>query len=105
MLLDPERMAAFNLSAAEIHRAVVAANPPSFRRAQSRYRSVDVETGQFLTDAKDVASLVVGVASGNPVYLSDVAEIVDGPPPPSRYIWLGRTRHAGRGDRPIEFPP
>src|SRR6185369_16289124 len=31
----------------------------------------------------------VGVADGNPVYLGDVAHIVDGPPQPARYAWLG----------------
>ena len=52
-------------------------------------RAIDVETGQFLANARDVESLVVGVDGGNPVYLSDVAQVVDGPPPPVRYVWHG----------------
>ena len=46
------------------------------------------------------------MAGGNPVYLSDVAEIVDGPPPPSRYVWLGTgpgTPGAAIGAN-VEFP-
>ncbi len=90
VLLDPERLAAFNLTPAEIRRALLAANTalPSGNLNRDN-RTIEVETGQFLADANDVASLVVGVAGGNPIYMSDVARIVDGPPPPSRYVWLG----------------
>ncbi len=90
VLLDPERLAAFKLAATDIRQALTAANsalPSGALNADNRM--VEVETGQFLTDARDVATLVVGVAGGNPVYLSDVARIVDGPPPPTRYAWLG----------------
>jgi multidrug efflux pump subunit AcrB len=90
VLLDPERLAAFRLAATDIRRALVAANGalPS-GTLETDNRSIQVETGQFLADAKDVAALVVGVADGKPVYLSDVARIVDGPPPATRYVWLG----------------
>ncbi len=90
VLLDPERLAAFKLAAADVRQALIAANtalPSGSLNADNR--TVDVETGQFLADAKDVASLVVGVSGANPVYLSDVARIVDGPPTPARYVWFG----------------
>ena len=90
VVLDPERLAAFMLSAADIRRMLVAANTASTSGAlHADNRTVDVETGQYLANARDVASLVVGAANGNPVYLSDVAAIIDGPPPPSHYVWLG----------------
>jgi multidrug efflux pump subunit AcrB len=90
VVLDPERLAAFMLSAADIRRMLVAANTGSTSGAlHADNRTVDVETGQYLANARDVASLVVGAANGNPVYLSDVAAIIDGPPPPSHYVWLG----------------
>src|SRR5207249_3011513 len=78
------------LAATDIRQALTATNsalPSGALNADNK--SVEVETGRFLADAKDVASLVVGVADGNPVYLSDVARIVDGPPPPARYVWFG----------------
>jgi multidrug efflux pump subunit AcrB len=90
VLLDPERLAAFKLAATDIRRALIAANgalPSGTLDADNR--SIQVETGQFLADAREVAALVVGVADGNPVYLSDIARVVDGPPPPARYVWLG----------------
>ena len=41
-------------------------------------RDVIVQTGAFFTSADDVASAVVGVHAGSPVYLRDVAEVTDG---------------------------
>jgi multidrug efflux pump subunit AcrB len=49
-----------------------------------------VETGGFLQTADDVAAVVVGVAGGKPVYLRDVAKIVDGPEEPGNYVLFGR---------------
>ncbi|MEO8752506.1 MAG: efflux RND transporter permease subunit [Casimicrobiaceae bacterium] len=90
VLLDPERLAAFKLAATDVRGALTAANtamPSGTLGADNRL--VEIETGQFLTNARDVASLVVGVSAANPVYLSDVAKIVDGPPTPVRYVWFG----------------
>jgi multidrug efflux pump subunit AcrB len=95
VLLDPERLAAFGLSIADLRRMLVGANTASpSGTLNAENRAIDVETGQFLAGVKDVASLVVGTADGNPVYLSDVAEVVDGPLPPSHYVWIGTGRGA-----------
>ncbi len=90
VLLDPERLAAFKLAASDIQQALTSANasmPSGALNADNR--TVEVETGQFLANAREVAALVVGVSGSNPVYLSDVAKIVDGPPTPVRYVWFG----------------
>ena len=50
---------------------------------------VVVETGAFLQTADDVGNVVVGVYSGKPVYLRDVADIVDGAEEPSQYVFFG----------------
>ncbi len=57
-----------------------------------------VETGEFLQSAKDVRELVVGVHDGQPVYLADIATVVDGPPPAAPYAWHG-IGSAGAGRR------
>jgi multidrug efflux pump subunit AcrB len=90
VLLEPERLAAFKLTAADIGRALIAANSamPSGSLVADN-RTIDVETGEFLASAQDVRELVVGVADGNPIYLADVARIFDGPRQPVRYAWLG----------------
>ncbi len=46
-----------------------------------------VETGAFLRDAADVRRVVVGVYDGRPVYLGDVADVVDGPEEPVNYVF------------------
>jgi multidrug efflux pump subunit AcrB len=98
VMLEPERLAAFKLTVADIRRALATANtamPSGSLNADNRL--LDVETGQFLAGAQDVRETVVGVVDGGPVYLSDVARVVDGPPQPARYVWLG-TRKAGKGN-------
>jgi multidrug efflux pump subunit AcrB len=52
-------------------------------------REIVVETGNYLQSAAEVRSLVVGAFEQRPVYLSDVAAVSDGPPQPSRYVWIG----------------
>ncbi|MEO8345854.1 MAG: efflux RND transporter permease subunit [Betaproteobacteria bacterium] len=90
VLLDPERLAAYKLAATDVRQALTTANTamPSGTLVTDN-RLIEVETGQFLANAKDVASLVVGVTESSPVYLSDVAKVVDGPPTPVRYVWFG----------------
>jgi multidrug efflux pump subunit AcrB len=48
-----------------------------------------VQTGTYIESAADVKRLVVGVFERKPVYLADVAQVVDGPDQPSRYVWHG----------------
>ena len=52
-------------------------------------KEVVVETGAFLTQAADVGNVVVGVFGGRPVYLREVAEIVDGAEEPAHYVFFG----------------
>jgi len=90
VLVEPERLAAFKLTVADIHRTLVAANrvlPSGSLIADNRM--IDVEAGEHLSSVEDVRALVVGVADGSPVYVGDVARVVDGPPQPVRYAWLG----------------
>ena len=48
-----------------------------------------VDTGGFLANAEDVGSIVITIYSGRPVYLRDVARIIDGPEEPSSYVFMG----------------
>lgn len=48
-----------------------------------------VETGSFLASAGEVANLVIGVKDQQPVYLHQVAEIIDGPATPKEYVAFG----------------
>lgn len=48
-----------------------------------------VETGNFLTNADDVANLIIGTNQQQPVFLRQVAKVVDGPETPSQYVYFG----------------
>jgi len=90
ILLNPGKLRAYNLPSLGIMRALKEANIliPSggFQRGDEAYI---VETGSFLENVRDVENLVVGVFGGNPIYLRDVAEIIDGPGEPSDYVFMG----------------
>ncbi|MGA7902943.1 MAG: efflux RND transporter permease subunit, partial [Terrimicrobiaceae bacterium] len=91
VLLDPARLAARHLTPAGI--------VPMLRQANRQFASggitsnnkeIAVETGGFLQSAEDAGNVVVGVFNGKPVYLREVAEIVDGAEEPSQYVFFGR---------------
>ncbi|HEY5635571.1 MAG TPA: efflux RND transporter permease subunit [Burkholderiales bacterium] len=90
VLLDPDRLSAHGVSALDVKNALQLASvaAPSGRVLREN-REITVETGNFLASAGDVRSLVVGVSAGRPVYLGDIAEVLDGPPPPERSVWTG----------------
>ncbi|MDI1246717.1 MAG: efflux RND transporter permease subunit [Rhodoferax sp.] len=49
---------------------------------------LSVETGEFLRSEQDVGDLVVGISSGKPVFLREVARIETGAQLPQRYVWF-----------------
>ena len=88
--LDPEKLAAHQVTALEIENVLRGAN---VNLAAGDYvrddRAVLVESGPFLQDAEELGRLVVGVFSDRPVYLRDVAKVQDGPEEPAVYTRIG----------------
>ena len=88
--LDPSRLAARNLSPAGIVPMLQQANRQfASGGLTSNDREIAVETGAFLQSAEDVGNVVVGVSAGKPVYLREVADIVDGAQEPDQYVFQG----------------
>ena len=88
--LDLSRLRAYNTSALQIMGALQKANVVVPAGAfPSGNREYLVETGGFLKTADDVGRVIVGVWEGRPVYLRDVASIVDGPEEPADYVFMG----------------
>ena len=88
--LDAARLAAYQLSPADLMQALRAANV--VHQAGERVTAagaVPVTAGRFLSSADDVASLVVGSNGGKPLLLSDVAAIELRGDLASRYAWHG----------------
>ena len=90
VMMDPDRMAAFGVSAQDIRDALQVSNAaqPSGTLV-SNNQEILVQTGTFLSGAEDVRQLVVGVAQARPVYMNDVANVVAGPDQPAQYVWHG----------------
>ncbi|HXZ49473.1 MAG TPA: efflux RND transporter permease subunit [Usitatibacter sp.] len=106
-LLDADRMNASGVSALDVRNALALSNAalPSGSIVRGD-REIVVETGNYLESAADVRSLVVGAVARRPVYLGDVADVVDGPEQPVKYVWTGTGPAAGEkgiakgGERP-----
>jgi multidrug efflux pump subunit AcrB len=90
VMLDPVKLASRNLSPAGL--------VPMLQQANRQFRAgglttgnieVLVETGGFLKTAHEVGDVVIGVFSGRPVYLRDIAEITDTGEEPTQYVFHG----------------
>ena len=98
--LDPARMAGMGVTVADLRIALQSANLGlPVGELLGGNRSVAIESGPFLQGANEVADLVVGVRGGKPVFLREVAQVRDGAPPPSRYVW-----HGTAGEKAAEYP-
>jgi multidrug efflux pump subunit AcrB len=90
VLLDADRLNAYEVSALDVRNALQLANTalPTGKLVRDN-REVVVETGNTLESVADVRQLVVGAFERRPVFLSDVADVIDGPEQPQRYVWMG----------------
>jgi multidrug efflux pump subunit AcrB len=90
VLFDAVRLAASGLDLGRVAGMVQAANQEadagSFPATEGQ---VLVHTGGFLQTIDDVKSIVVGVNNGQPLYLRDVAQVLDGPEEPEQYVFFG----------------
>jgi multidrug efflux pump subunit AcrB len=102
VLLDAQRLAAFGMSAQDVRDALQVANASQpAGKIVSGNQEILVQTGTFLAGSEDVKRLMIGVHGGKPVFLTDVAQVVDGPDQPVRYVWLGKGGQSqGQGEYP-----
>jgi len=90
VVLNPSNLRAYNLSALQIMQMLQGSNVVIPAGAiQRENREVLVEAGGFLRTAEEIGNVVVGVYNGRPVYLKNVAQIVDGPEEPQSYVFTG----------------
>jgi multidrug efflux pump subunit AcrB len=85
--LDSARLAAYGKTPDEI---VGSLNGSNRRQGASSFASGNtqfaLQTGSFLTTANDVRDVVVEVSGNKPVFVRDVAGVVDGAGEPSQYV-------------------
>ncbi len=97
--LDPARMAGSGVTVQEMRQALQSANLGlPVGELIGGNQSVALEAGPFLSQASEVADLMVSVREGRPVFLKDVATVRDGPLPASRYVWHGLSAQNGGGE-------
>ena len=76
----PERLIGYGISLDQIANTIRASNSehPAGYLEQSA-TSFKVYTGSFFKNVDDIKQLVVGVNQGKPIYLDNIAQIIDGP--------------------------
>ncbi|MEJ2681393.1 MAG: efflux RND transporter permease subunit, partial [Gammaproteobacteria bacterium] len=90
VLLDPHRLAAFQLSLSVVQSILSGANTSSDAGAVIAHdRQVQVQAGRFLRRIDDIADLVVGLKAGAPVFLRDVATVTEQADQPESYVRFG----------------
>jgi multidrug efflux pump subunit AcrB len=110
---DPARLRMYALTPLEVADAIRAANQniPAgrFERANREYL---VETGDFLQSREALEQVVVGVGRNGrdrdgrdrPVFVRDVAQVIDGPQEPERNVWFGSGPRAAAPVRSVVTP-
>jgi multidrug efflux pump subunit AcrB len=79
--LDPQRLQAFGVTLDQVQATLRASNvaaPLGTVVQQGQNRQVFLDG--FLSSAQDLKRVIVGSHAGRPIYLGDVAQVIDGPP-------------------------
>ncbi|MDH4018439.1 MAG: efflux RND transporter permease subunit [Xanthomonadales bacterium] len=89
ILIDPESMGARRTTAADIFNALKISNVlQAVDQWAFNNESIVLESGDFVRSVDELESFVVNIIDGVPVYLGDIAEIIDGPAEPDQYTWM-----------------
>lgn len=104
--LDPERMTGYNISPLEIYK-ILGNNDTSVTAGNyySNNRQITLYSNLFLRSATDVEEIVVTVFDGKPVYLRDVANVIDGPVEVESYTRIGFPAGEGADSASISSYP
>ena len=83
----PERLASYGISLDDIANTIQAANAQrSTGSIEPNSHYIKVYSGAFLTSAEDIRRLMVSVVDDRPVYIRDIAEVIDGPSIASKMV-------------------
>jgi multidrug efflux pump subunit AcrB len=89
ILIDPESMGARKTTAQDIVSSLAVSNVlHSAGNWTFGNQSIVLEGGDVVRAVSELENFVVNVIDGVPVYLQDVARILDGPAEPDQYSWI-----------------
>jgi len=90
ILLDPQRLAGYNLDLNQLKQSLTAANVSRDAGVIiNDNREVIVQAGDFLSAPQEIENLIIGLSAGVPVYLRDVARVESGPYQSEQFVWFG----------------
>ena len=103
--LDPEALASRRTTPLEVAWAIDISNKllPA-GDIQVLDQNIVVEAGDFIHNAGELRKLVVNVVDGVPIYLEDVARVIDGPAEATSYTWIGFGPASGRQQDSDTYP-
>ncbi len=88
--LDAQRLAARGTSPLQVAEALRVSNVNlRVGRFDQQNQSFVVDAGTFFKDVEQLRKLVIQVSGDRPVYLQDVATLLDGPAEVESYSWIG----------------
>src|SRR5690606_5534221 len=90
VVVDKNKLAGSGLDLLSLSQSIQGANhrmdSGNFHHSDTQFHVV---TGGFLQDRKDLERLVVGTKQGRPIYLNEMAQVLDGPQLPKDYLPIG----------------
>ena len=79
IIVDPQKLAAYNLSLGQIAKALKGGNVDyPLGGTENKKYSIPVEFDGFIDSVKDVENLIVANYMGRPIYVKDIAKVEDG---------------------------
>jgi len=90
ILLDPVRLAGFNIDLEQVKDGIVAANQSRDAGSLVRdNREINLQSGTFLSDPSEIQGLIIGLSNGVPIALGDIATIEITPSQGDQFVWFG----------------
>jgi multidrug efflux pump subunit AcrB len=87
---DRDKLATYQVSMLQAYGAIQSANWKLLAgQMTADDHTTEVQVGGFVKTVDDVRQLVIATYNGKPVYLQDVADILDGPEEAAQYVWMG----------------
>jgi multidrug efflux pump subunit AcrB len=92
--INPEKMALKGITIPELRMALETANlGMPVGDLLTEQGAIAIETGPFLKNLQDVENVALGIRQGSPLYIKDIAAVIEGPMQNRRLVW-----HAQRGE-------
>ena len=95
VIVDKNKLKNYHVSLLQVAQAIKSANAklPAGKVVEND-TEFPVEAGEFIKTINDLKNVVVAVYKGKPVYLKDIATVVDAPKDPDNYVFISFGPHS-----------